>query len=244
MQRHALDCVRPCRPCERPTMTEFKGIVPALAEALEKRGYAALTPVQKAVLAPEAEGADMLVSAQTGSGKTVAFGLALAPTLLDGACPLRPGRRAAGAGDRADARTRHPGQARTRLALRGNRRQHRLLRRRHGHAQRAPRARTRRAYRGRHAGPPARPHHAQLARPERPARRRARRGRRDARPRLPRGSRIHPRRRTRPTRRTLLFSATIPRAIADARQDLPARRAAHRRPRPSSRSMSTSNTAR
>jgi ATP-dependent RNA helicase DeaD len=66
-------------------MTEFKGIVPALAEALEKRGYAELTPVQKAVLAPEAEGADLLVSAQTGSGKTVAFGLALAPTLLDGA---------------------------------------------------------------------------------------------------------------------------------------------------------------
>ncbi|RUU13147.1 DEAD/DEAH box helicase [Mesorhizobium sp. USDA-HM6] len=66
-------------------MSNFEGIVPALAEALEKRGYVALTPVQQAVLAPELGQADALVSAQTGSGKTVAFGLAMAPTLLGGA---------------------------------------------------------------------------------------------------------------------------------------------------------------
>ncbi len=66
-------------------MTDFEGIVPAIAQALAKRGYSDLTPVQKAVLAPELDGADALVSAQTGSGKTVAFGLALAPTLLEGA---------------------------------------------------------------------------------------------------------------------------------------------------------------
>ena len=65
-------------------MTEFEGIVPALGQALIKRGYAELTSVQKAVLAPELADADALVSAQTGSGKTVAFGLALAPTLLGG----------------------------------------------------------------------------------------------------------------------------------------------------------------
>lgn len=63
-------------------MTEFEGIVPALGQALTKRGYNELTPVQKAVLAPDLSGADMLVSAQTGSGKTVAFGVAIAPTLL------------------------------------------------------------------------------------------------------------------------------------------------------------------
>ncbi|TIV90411.1 MAG: DEAD/DEAH box helicase, partial [Mesorhizobium sp.] len=63
-------------------MSSFEMIVPALAEALEKRGYSALTPVQKAVLEPELGEADALVSAQTGSGKTVAFGLAVAPTLL------------------------------------------------------------------------------------------------------------------------------------------------------------------
>ncbi len=57
-------------------------IAPALARALEKKGYAALTEVQEAVLTSEADGADMLVSAQTGSGKTAAFGIAIAPTLL------------------------------------------------------------------------------------------------------------------------------------------------------------------
>ena len=70
---------------ERQIMTEFEGIVPAIAQALAKRGYETLTPVQKAMLDPGLAGKDALVSAQTGSGKTVAFGLALAPTLLEGA---------------------------------------------------------------------------------------------------------------------------------------------------------------
>jgi ATP-dependent RNA helicase DeaD len=66
-------------------MIEFEGVVPALGQALDKRGYSVLTPVQKAVLAPELADRDALVSAQTGSGKTVAFGLAIAPTILGGA---------------------------------------------------------------------------------------------------------------------------------------------------------------
>ena len=57
----------------------------SLGQALKARGYDKLTPVQEAMLAPELLGADMLVSAQTGSGKTVAFGIAMAPTLLGGA---------------------------------------------------------------------------------------------------------------------------------------------------------------
>jgi ATP-dependent RNA helicase DeaD len=57
-------------------------IHPALATALDARGYGELTPVQLAVLAEEAADRDLLVSAQTGSGKTVAFGMAIAPTLL------------------------------------------------------------------------------------------------------------------------------------------------------------------
>jgi len=57
---------------------------PALAQALDARGYHALTPVQAAVVAPEAEGRDLVVSAKTGSGKTVAFGLAVAGQLIEG----------------------------------------------------------------------------------------------------------------------------------------------------------------
>ncbi|USI72404.1 DEAD/DEAH box helicase [Sphingomonas morindae] len=60
-------------------------VPPALARAIAARGYESLTPVQAAVLAPEAAGRDLIVSAQTGSGKTVAFGLAMAPELLAGA---------------------------------------------------------------------------------------------------------------------------------------------------------------
>jgi len=53
-----------------------------LQTALTARGYTDLTPVQEAVTDPDLVGADLLVSAQTGSGKTVGFGLALGPTLL------------------------------------------------------------------------------------------------------------------------------------------------------------------
>ena len=60
----------------------FSSAHPSLGRALTARGYIAPTPVQAAILAPEVAGRDVLVSAQTGSGKTVAFGLALATTLL------------------------------------------------------------------------------------------------------------------------------------------------------------------
>lgn len=56
-----------------------------LAQALAERNYNKLTPVQTAVLADAAAGRDLLVSAQTGSGKTVAYGLAIAENLLGGA---------------------------------------------------------------------------------------------------------------------------------------------------------------
>src|SRR5450432_2658937 len=53
-----------------------------LARALAERNYDSPTPVQTAVLADAAAGRDLLVSAQTGSGKTVAYGLAIARNLL------------------------------------------------------------------------------------------------------------------------------------------------------------------
>jgi ATP-dependent RNA helicase DeaD len=70
----------------------FLNLNPSFERALADKGYAEPTPVQAAVLKPEAEGRDLLVSAQTGSGKTVAYGLALGPTLmLDGESLPPPG---------------------------------------------------------------------------------------------------------------------------------------------------------
>ncbi len=60
----------------------FPALPTPIAAALEERGYAEATSVQAAVLEPEAAGRDLVVSAQTGSGKTVAFGLAMVPELL------------------------------------------------------------------------------------------------------------------------------------------------------------------
>jgi ATP-dependent RNA helicase DeaD len=59
----------------------FPNTHPALSQALATQGYDEPTPVQAAIL-EAAAGADLLVSAQTGSGKTVAFGLAAANELL------------------------------------------------------------------------------------------------------------------------------------------------------------------
>lgn len=63
-------------------MTDFEGVSLALNNALKKREYTELTPVQQSMLDPDLDNKDLLVSAQTGSGKTVAFGIAIAPTLL------------------------------------------------------------------------------------------------------------------------------------------------------------------
>ncbi|MCG2630903.1 DEAD/DEAH box helicase [Bradyrhizobium sp. WYCCWR 13023] len=63
----------------------FPAVTPPLARALAERNYDSPTPVQLAVLGKDAVDRDLLVSAQTGSGKTVAYGLAMARDLLDDA---------------------------------------------------------------------------------------------------------------------------------------------------------------
>jgi ATP-dependent RNA helicase DeaD len=60
----------------------FPELNASLQRALAARGYTEPTPVQSAVLRPDTAGRDLLVSAQTGSGKTVAYGLALGEMLL------------------------------------------------------------------------------------------------------------------------------------------------------------------
>jgi ATP-dependent RNA helicase DeaD len=62
----------------------IENVAAPLAQALAGKGYESLTAVQDAVLADGVAGRDILVSAQTGSGKTVAFGLAVAPEILRG----------------------------------------------------------------------------------------------------------------------------------------------------------------
>ena len=70
-----------------------------LLEAFKKRDFSELTPIQRAVLewvrsdssAPRAQ--DLRIASQTGSGKTVAFGFALAPLLLE-ASDQRTGQKA------------------------------------------------------------------------------------------------------------------------------------------------------
>lgn len=80
------------RPTLHPRISRKKQVAltkfhtsPGLARALAERDYRDPTPVQNAVLKEEIQGRDLLVSAQTGSGKTVAYGLALESAILGGA---------------------------------------------------------------------------------------------------------------------------------------------------------------
>ena len=63
----------------------FEGLAKPIRKALAKRGFTELTEVQSAVLASGAVDRDLQISSQTGSGKTVALGMVLAPRLLEAA---------------------------------------------------------------------------------------------------------------------------------------------------------------
>ena len=77
-------------------MTDMTIAAP-LAAALSAKGYDALTAVQTAVLAEGVAGRDLLVSAQTGSGKTVVMNFLAAQAQPD----------AAGRAQVVDARMQH-----------------------------------------------------------------------------------------------------------------------------------------
>ena len=63
-------------------MLKNSGIPDAIAEAMIQRGYEKLTPVQEEVIKKNYSGLDLLVSAQTGSGKTIAFGFSIVENIL------------------------------------------------------------------------------------------------------------------------------------------------------------------
>ena len=66
-------------------MDNFNGLrlQPALLHALEAMNFKTPTPIQAAAIPPALEGQDILGTAQTGTGKTGAFGIPLIAHLLD-----------------------------------------------------------------------------------------------------------------------------------------------------------------
>ena len=67
-----------------------EGLPEALTKTMRQRGFTKLTAVQSAVLAADADHHDLRISSQTGSGKTVAIGLALARHLMNDAGVRNP----------------------------------------------------------------------------------------------------------------------------------------------------------
>ena len=94
-------------PCARPShgMTTFAdlGLSEPLLEALRDVGYESPSPIQVQAIPPLLEGRDVIGQAQTGTGKTAAFGLPLLE-YVDPDDADDPGARAD-----ADARAVHPG---------------------------------------------------------------------------------------------------------------------------------------
>ena len=81
------------------------GVAEPLLRALATENYTHPTPIQAHAIPPLLAGRDLLGIAQTGTGKTAAFGLPLLQRLSIGHVPPRP-REARGADPGADARTR------------------------------------------------------------------------------------------------------------------------------------------
>lgn len=60
-----------------------QGFAPEITQALSEIGYEKLTPVQQKAIPQARRGTDLLVCAQTGTGKTAAFSLPIIQNLLD-----------------------------------------------------------------------------------------------------------------------------------------------------------------
>lgn len=59
------------------------GFDPKIQQAIQTCGYQQMTPVQEQAMVPARRGKDLLVNAQTGTGKTAAFALPLLQKLID-----------------------------------------------------------------------------------------------------------------------------------------------------------------
>jgi len=65
------------------TNEAFAELPAQISSALVDRGFTELTAVQKAIVEAESQGRDLRISSQTGSGKTVAIGIALATHFIE-----------------------------------------------------------------------------------------------------------------------------------------------------------------
>ncbi|MBP6796634.1 MAG: DEAD/DEAH box helicase [Luteimonas sp.] len=75
------------------TPFEGLGLSPALLRALSESNYATPTPIQAQAIPAALEGRDLLGAAQTGTGKTAAFGLPLLQHLAASATPAKGPRK-------------------------------------------------------------------------------------------------------------------------------------------------------
>ena len=74
--------ISPLMPSAPVPASPFERVPLPLRGALERRGFTELTTVQIAALDAIDGSRDLRISSQTGSGKTVALGLAMAPELI------------------------------------------------------------------------------------------------------------------------------------------------------------------
>jgi superfamily II DNA/RNA helicase len=93
---------------------EALGLHPALVKAVAEAGYTKPTPVQEQAIPAAIGGQDLLVSSQTGSGKTAAFmlpalhKLAAAPAAPSGRTPAQEAQSAKARGERVRFRPAQP----------------------------------------------------------------------------------------------------------------------------------------
>src|SRR6478672_10544006 len=66
------------------------GLSPVIQQNLHKLGYRVPTPVQAKAIPLALEGRDVIGSAQTGTGKTAAFGIPMIERLMRSATALKP----------------------------------------------------------------------------------------------------------------------------------------------------------
>ncbi|KAA3650291.1 MAG: ATP-dependent helicase [Proteobacteria bacterium] len=71
---------------------ESLGLAPELLKAIEACGYREMTPVQEQAMVPARRGQDVLINAQTGTGKTAAFALPILQQLIDKPRTVAPGK--------------------------------------------------------------------------------------------------------------------------------------------------------